>query len=302
MPIAQVKCYAKVNLGLSVSGRRADGYHELRTVFQTIALHDRLRIEVEKGAGVEVSCNLPELAGRSNLAARAAEAVLKELKARRRVRLALHKVIPISSGLGGGSSDAAAVLRALPTLLRRRLDPEQRLALAASLGADVPFFLIGGQALGLGRGVEVYPLPDPAPRPAVLVHPGVGISTAEAYRCLDEARQGQALTTPFAGHIMFGFCAAVALRRWDRLQNDFEPVVLSAYPQLARLKGFLMRAGASPALLTGSGSVMFGLFGTAPQARLAAGMVRRRWPQFQVWVTRTVTRRQLTAEWLKNEL
>ena len=301
-----MKCPAKINLGLQVLGRRPDGYHELRTVFQTIALHDDLHLEAEKAAGpakVELCCDRPEAIRGPNLAALAAEAVLKELGVRRTVRLTLYKRIPPGSGLGGGSSDAAAVLRALPSLLGRPLAPERRLALAAELGADVPFFLVGGQAIGLGRGTEVSPLPDVPALPVVVVHPGLHISTADAYRRLDQARShaeplgSLALTTATADHTIGDFSALVSSRRWDRLENDFEPVVFSTYPELARLKTALTRAGASAALLAGSGSAVFGIFDSRAVARCAAVRLRRRWPRWQVWVTRTVTRRQLAREW-----
>lgn len=306
------KCPAKINLGLEVLGKRADGYHELRTVFQTIALYDDLQLEVEKAgrrAAVEISCNVAELADSSNLAARAAQAVLRELGVARRVRLTLRKSIPPGGGLGGGSSDAAAVLRTLPGLLGRRLEPERLLAVAAALGADVPFFLVGGRAVGLGRGDEVYPLPDLPARAVVVVHPGLHVSTADAYRRLERARRGalrrprrKSLTTPAAGNTIFSFCAIVNSCRWNRLKNDFEPVVFSAYPELARLRAALARAGASPALLSGSGSAMFGMFESQGAARRAAAQIRRRWPGWRVWVTRTVSRKELAREWPEHEL
>ncbi len=301
-----VRCPAKINLGLEVLGKRPDGYHELRTVFQTIALYDELKLEVSRkrsgGRVVEMVCNLPELAGSSNLAARAAEALVEEMGVQRRVRLMLEKRIPPGSGLGGGSSNAAAVLRELPRLLAKRLHPARRLALAAKLGADVPFFLVGGLAIGLGRGDEIYLLPDLPPRPVVLVHPGLHISTADAYRRLDQVRVGaqargrRTLTTAASGHNILSFSASVQSRRWNRLKNDFEPVVFSAYPELARLREVLARAGASPALLSGSGSAMFGMFDSQAAARRAASQVRRRWPEWRIWVTRTVSRQELAHE------
>ena len=315
----RVKCPAKINLGLQVLGRRPDGYHELRTVFQTIALHDELHLEEEKAArtakvelsvcgggegDVEGGGDGADAIGLPNLASVAAEAVLKELGVQRMVRLALYKKIPPGSGLGGGSSDAAAVLQALPAWLGRPLALERRLALAAELGADVPFFLVGGQAIGLGRGTEVYPLPEIPPLPLVVVHPGLHVSTADAYRRLDQARGNPeplgpaALTSATAAPTILSFCAIVCNRRWDRLENDFETVVFSAYPELARLKTALTRAGASAALLSGSGSAVFGIFDSGAAARHAAARLRRRWPRWQVWVTRTVSRSELEREWV----
>jgi len=292
MPSCRVRCPAKVNLGLLVCPPGADGYHDLRTVFQTIGICDALGIEVERArrATIEIECDVPELAGPGNLAVRAAEAVLRESGTKARVKLALRKRIPVGAGMGGGSSDSAGVLRALPPLLGRPLPLSRLLELGAEIGADVPFFLIGGRALGLGRGTEVFPLPEESSRPVVVVHPGVHISTQEAYRRLDESRR--TLTSGGRDPMIFYFCASVYRRRWDRLANDFEPVVFSAYPQLARLKRLLLRAGASPALLSGSGSAVFGMFATARAAKRAAAQVGERWPEWRVWVTRTVSRDQ----------
>ena len=299
MPALLVHCYAKINLGLLIGPRLPDGYHELRTIFQTIGLHDELRLEVSGRAAapaVEMVCDIPELATADNLAARAARMILDELRMRRSVRLTLKKAIPPGGGLGGGSSNAAAVLRSLPALLGKRLRLGRLMELGARLGADVPFFLIGGRALGLGRGNEVYPLPEPPAATVLLVHPGLHISTADAYRRLDDTRvAGPALTTDSLGP-MISYCCGGALRgSVDRLRNDFEPVIFSAYPELARLQRVLTRAGASPALLSGSGSAMFGIFDSGAAARVGVGEIRRRWPQWRIWTTGTVSRRRLAA-------
>jgi 4-diphosphocytidyl-2-C-methyl-D-erythritol kinase len=310
VPASTILCPAKVNLGLLVSPPGPEGYHDLCTVFQTIGIYDHLEIEVagvrrpsaagsaarECPAGIELECAVPELATPDNLVVRAAEAVVNELKRKAAVRLRLRKGIPLGAGLGGGSSDAAGVLRALPPLLGRPLPLSRLLEMGARLGADVPFFLIGGQVAGLGRGATLFPLPDPPPRPLVVVYPGIQVATREAYRKLDESRAARAgkraltLTTRAPDRMMFYFCASLFRRRGDRLVNDFEPVVFSAYPQLARLKGVLIRAGASPALLSGSGSAVFGMFASGAAAREAAGRIRARWPDWRVWVSRTLPR------------
>jgi 4-diphosphocytidyl-2-C-methyl-D-erythritol kinase len=303
MPATLVNCHAKINLGLLIGPRLPDGYHELRTIFQTIGLHDELRMEVARRAAaptVEMVCDIPELATADNLAARAARMILDELGMRRSVRLRLKKAIPAGGGLAGGSSDAAAVLRSLPALLGKRPPLGRLMELGAQLGADVPFFLIGGRALGLGRGDEVYPLPDPPAATVLLVHPGLHISTADAYRRLDNARDaaaapGAALTTGSVGPMISFCCGGESRRSVDRLRNDFEPVIFSAYPELARLQRVLIRAGASPALLSGSGSAMFGIFDSGRAAGVAASEIRRRWPQWRIWMTRTVSRRRLAA-------
>jgi 4-diphosphocytidyl-2-C-methyl-D-erythritol kinase len=292
----RVKCYAKVNLGLQVLGKREDGYHDLRTVFQTVAVHDTLDVRLHAGpGGVELECDAAELGGPSNLAVRAAEAMRLELGLRGRVRLRLTKRIPWGAGLGGGSSDAAATLRAVAQLAGKPVPPERLLAVGARLGADVPFFLLGGRALGLGRGTEVFSLPDFPRRHLVLVFPGFPVNTAKAYADLDA--RSVALTGEAQTDRIYSFCASVWGRRVCRLENDFEAVVLSVYPQVARLKRLLTEAGASPALLSGSGSAVYGLFDSRQQAARAGKRVMARYPEWQVWVTRTVSHKENERQW-----
>ena len=291
-----VKCYAKVNLDLRVLGKRDDGYHELRTVFQTVALHDTLEVRLESGpGGVDLECDAAELGGPSNLAARAAEAMRQELGLRGRINLRLTKRIPWGAGLGGGSSDAAAALRAVAQLAGKPVPPERLLAVAAALGADVPFFLLGGTAVGLGRGAEVFPLPDLPRRHVLLVFPGFPVNTAKAYAELD-ARSAALTEGPQTDRI-YSFCASLWGRRVCRPENDFETVVFSIYPQVARLKRLLTEAGASPALLSGSGSAVYGLFDSRQQATRAGKSVMARYPAWRVWVSRTVSRKESEKQW-----
>jgi len=303
-----LKAYGKINLGLAVLGRRPDGYHELRTVYQSIALADRLEVRLTAGprqVHLETS-GFPVPGGRENLATRAAEAVLKELKLRARVLLFLDKRIPPASGLGGASSDAAAVLRAVLSLSGRQLPLQRLLHLAAALGSDVPFFLFGGRALGLGRGEEVYPLPEGPARHCVLFFPGQGMNTTEAYRRLRRPR----LTPLSASPTIELFCSAVnegargkggSGRPFDqgshRLENDFEPLVFREFPELAKAKKILQEHGAAVASLSGSGSAVFGLFRDQAKARRAAQQLRD-WEgrDQQVFLTRTIARREFQAQ------
>ncbi|MDP9168980.1 MAG: 4-(cytidine 5'-diphospho)-2-C-methyl-D-erythritol kinase, partial [Acidobacteriota bacterium] len=177
---ARLKAYAKLNLGLRVLFRRPDGFHELRTIFQTISLTDRLEVAFTRARRTVVRVEgAPGI--QDNLVEKAARLVLDALGMTAALHFQLTKRIPTGAGLGGGSSDAAAVLLALPVLSGKRLPFERLRALAAELGSDVPFFLYGGAALGLGRGEELYPLPDRSARHAVVVAPAVHSSTAEAY-------------------------------------------------------------------------------------------------------------------------
>jgi 4-diphosphocytidyl-2-C-methyl-D-erythritol kinase len=194
---------------------------------------------------------------------RAAQAVLDEARVRGYLTMRLVKRIPMGAGLGGGSSDAAAVLLALPVLIGKPLGAERVGQIAAGLGSDINFFLHGGTAVGIGRGTELFPLPD-APRAAgVLVAPGVHVSTADAYRALSPG-----LTLDLHQNKIVSFQSLI----WCGLQgsgNDFEPVVFENHPQLAALKRKLVRTGARPAMMTGSGSALYGLFGARDDAQRA---------------------------------
>src|ERR1700722_17751041 len=194
----RVRSLAKINLDLRVLNKRPDGFHDLRTIFQTISLADSIEIDYRPGPtriNINSNFNIP-----SNIIATTADNVLAATGKTGRIRFVLKKRIPLGGGLGGGSSNAAAVLLALPALLRKPLKMEKLMELAASLGSDVPFFLMGGTAVGLGRGTELYPLPELPGFPALLITPGVHVSTADAYRAL-----GRPLKSANAGPTINGF-------------------------------------------------------------------------------------------------
>ncbi len=191
MPVT-VRSFAKLNLGLSIGPRRPDGFHELRTVYQTIALHDRLRVEAGRGSGIEIACADARVpAGQANTCYRVAELVLTALKVRARVRIHIEKRLPVQGGLGAASSNAVAAMLALERALKKRLSPADRQRIAAEVGSDLPLFLVGGTVVGVGRGEEVYPLPDLPPLACVLVTPAIAISTPAAFAAWDRF-QGQA--------------------------------------------------------------------------------------------------------------
>ena len=252
---ARLRALAKLNLELRVIASRPDGFHELRTIFQTISLADTIDLAFTPARTTSIeledSLQIPD-----NLAARAARAILEESGAAGRVEIRLAKRIPMGAGLGGGSSDAAAILLALPVLAGIAIPIPRLCELAQKLGSDVPFFLLGGRAVGIGRGTELFPLPGTARRPGLLVASGLHVSTSEAYRLLDAG-----LTTESQQNKIFSFQS----RAWDGVSesvpvNDFETVVFKRHRHLALLKERLERAGAAPALMTGSGSAVFGLF------------------------------------------
>jgi len=274
---ARVRAYAKINLDLHVLNRRPDGYHELRTVYQTISLADDLEISFRpaRQSRITVDCGV-EIP--NNLAARAAELALEAMRVRGEVRMRLNKQIPLGAGLGGGSSDAAAVLLALPVLAKRPIELEKMIKLACRLGSDVPFFLLGGTALGVGRGEEVYPLPDLRRAQGLLVAPELHIATAEAYQAL-----GRGLTLAAPENIISSFQSCI----WHRSvgtpgaggapwgSNDFEDVVFARHPRLRRLKRTLVRLGAEPAQMTGSGSALYGIFRTKEDLKNAFTRLER---------------------------
>jgi 4-diphosphocytidyl-2-C-methyl-D-erythritol kinase len=179
-----VRSFAKINLGLYIGAARADGFHDLRTVYQTIALHDVIRVSVGRGSGIEILCknNDPRVPlNSSNTCYRMAELVLGELGAKGRVSVEIEKRLPVQGGLGAASSNAVATMVALERALRKKLSGTARLRIAAEVGSDVPLFLVGGTALGVGRGEEVYPLADLPSLPMIVVMPEVGVSTAQAF-------------------------------------------------------------------------------------------------------------------------
>jgi len=277
-----LRACAKLNLDLRVGRCRADGYHELRTIFQAIGLHDTVVIEKtpRKPLTIVGDATLMPL-DEDNLAWKAATALWRAMGrngAPTGARIAIRKRIPTQAGLGGGSSDAAATLRGLNRLWREPLAPKALLSLAATIGADVPFFLVGGTALGLGRGDEVYPLIDLPPRDVVIVRPAFGISTKEAYDWLSTAR------SPHPMHDD----PAVPVRSDHEFGNDFETVVEAQYPEIRQIRERLLRLGARQARLSGSGSALFGIFDTASRARQASAQLRR--PDLMVVHTRTVRR------------
>jgi 4-diphosphocytidyl-2-C-methyl-D-erythritol kinase len=271
----RLRSLAKINLDLRVLDKRPDGYHNLRTVFQTVGLADVIEIDYEPARRLILHLDSnPPIPG--NLIEKAAE--LLAIPGRFTIRLT--KRIPMGAGLGGGSSNAAAILLAIPALTGKNLPLEKLTTLGAQLGSDVPFFLLGGTALGLGRGTELHPLPDWKPFPAIIVTPGIHVSTADAYRVLDDER---------------------ATSNDERPQNSFEPVVFRQHPQLKSIKGRLLKLGADLALMSGSGSALFGIFAHREKRDSAVVSLREDFGYhriFPVWlvgrsVYRSLWRRQL---------
>jgi 4-diphosphocytidyl-2-C-methyl-D-erythritol kinase len=286
MKSVRIPAYAKVNLCLDVVGRRPDGYHELRTIFQTISLHDSLTLETTRGTDISLRVvGNPTLAGepdRNNLVYRALDALREELGWRKGVRAVLTKRIPAGRGLGGGSSDAAAAMIGLMRLAGKSVDTVRLMRIGSELGADVPFFLGGGRAVGIGRGDEISPLPDLPKRTILLVSPkDIAVPTKDAYQWI--ALQ---LTNPPDTTRLLQFCALCWSPQENTLSNDFEAAVFPRYPRLLAIKRGLLKQGAAEAALAGSGSAVFGIFQNPARARRAA----QAFPKDQVFVCSTISR------------
>ncbi len=276
----QLGAPAKLNLSLQVGTQRPDGYHDLRTIFQTVDFGDEMEVSVQHGAprSVDLRCDRKDLEHRGNHAWRAAHAVLEHIGLQVQVRIVLRKAIPTGAGLGGGSSDAGAALRALVELLDGMLSPALAHEIAASLGSDVPFFLVGGTAAAIGRGTELQPLRDLPRQSVVLLLPPVEVSTAWAYGALAERRRSltefDRTNTMGASTWDSGFPAPGAMESpgsWMR--NDFEAPVLDHFPLVAECRQLVRAQGATHAMMSGSGSAVFGLFPSSAAARRAADAI-----------------------------
>jgi len=269
----RLPAFAKLNLRLDILGKRPDGYHELRTIFQAVSLHDELRLRSTRNAAISLSIQgnpaLSQEPLQKNLVYRAVAALRRELKIRSGVEIELRKAIPAGRGLGGGSSDAAAALLGYLRLTKAKLPVERVMEIAAALGADVPFFLQGGRALGVSRGDEIYPLPDIPKLTILIVSPrDIHVPTPDAYKWLNAAPL--TLTKSSALSKLWRFCALCWSTQGAGLSNDFERPVFQRHPRLAQIKRALLRVGASEASLAGSGSAVFGVFPSPALARRAA--------------------------------
>ncbi len=370
-----VRSFAKINLGLRIGAGRADGFHELLTVYQTIGLHDVIRVSVGRGSGIEIRCEDPRVPrDESNTCFRIVERAMQAFRTKGRVVIEIEKRLPVQGGLGGASGNAVATLLGLERALRKTLPAAERLRIAAEVGSDLPLFLVGGTVLGVGRGEQVYPLPDFPAMACVVVTPEVGVSTPKAFAEWDRScgshgagtpdREGAPLlpsskeqppaelrsagqpraavptkpgtdecvrppmsiahtssaktsshhsaklTAPAGSDRMnwlgrelsawlsepyssapFGRGrAGNPLLRLVRagIKNDFEEVVFPEYPELCEGKRALERAGAMYASLSGSGSTLYGMFGSKDSAARAVGRLRKH--GWAAQVTSTLTR------------
>jgi 4-diphosphocytidyl-2-C-methyl-D-erythritol kinase len=319
-----VRSFAKINLGLAIGKLRPDRFHALETIYQTVAAYDVIRVDAARGTGIEIRCKNPKVpCDESNTCYRVADRMLRHWKRRVKVVITIEKNLPVQGGLGAGSSNAVAAMFALEREMGEELGAATRLQIAAEVGSDLPLFLLGGCVLGMGRGEQVYPLPDLPAVACLLVTPAVAVSTPQAFRDWDELVKNEEkleasplrvgnLTCPERSDTLSRFhrsafewlsnldldgigaqsrgaknleVSGVPAKGGDRagnplldlvragIENDFERVVFPQYPELREVKRALEREGAAYASLSGSGSTLYGLFGSREQALEAAGRI-----------------------------
>ncbi len=265
------RAYAKINIGLRVFHVRSDGYHELETVFHRIDLYDELLFDPAPTLCV-VSSHPEVPQDESNLCARAALLLGRELRTEPGVRITLKKNIPIGSGLGGGSSDAATVLRTLPRVMGKDVPQELLHSLALELGSDVPYFLGRGSAIAGGRGDVLKYFDLDVPYHILVSTPSIHVSTAWAYSMIHPSTPAEASGLRRA--VIDGMTAPAVLA--EELRNDFEPVVFARYPEIGATKNAMLEAGAVCALMSGSGSSVFGFFKGRGELGKVASTLRAR--------------------------
>jgi 4-diphosphocytidyl-2-C-methyl-D-erythritol kinase len=313
----RVRSFAKINLGLRIGPRRKDGFHDLLTVYQTLALHDLISVSIARGSGIEIRCEDARVPrDESNTCYRIVEKAIRALNAKGRVTIEIDKHLPVQGGMGGASSNAVAALLGFERTLKKTLAAKERLRIAAEVGSDLPLFLIGGTILGVGRGEQVYPLQDLPATACVIVTPEVGVSTPKAFadwdRSMEQAKTaGSTLTSsassdrmvelsrefsawlsesysgaPLDVHSVRGRAENLLLGLVRTgIQNDFEQVVFPEYPELSEIKKALLHAGAKYASLSGSGSTLYGLFASKEAAQTGAGKLARQGWAAQATVT-----------------
>lgn len=304
-----LRSFAKINLALYIGPRREDGFHELLTVYQTIALHDVIRLRVGRGTGIEILCadaGVPK--DESNTCYRMLDRALQVLKAKRHVIIEIEKRLPVQGGLGGSSANAIAALLGLELALNKPLPAAQRFRLAENIGSDLPLFLVGGTVLGVGRGERVFPLEDLPRTACVVVTPDVGVSTPKAFAEWDRkltvsesSDKMDKFSRGLSAWLSEAYSGAPFVKRGRAenlhlalvrtgIQNDFERVVFPEYPELSKVKRALVRAGAKYASLSGSGSALYGLFPSDEAARNAAAQLNQQ--GWKAQATATLPRRE----------
>ena len=279
----KVKARAKINLSLDVLGARPDGYHEILTVMQTLVLHDVLEVDASPGGHIEVACSDPGVPeGPGNLVYRAAELLGWECGCPGGAKIYIKKNIPVAAGLAGGSSNAAAALRALNSLWELNIKESHIFSIGEKIGSDVPFCLMGKTALAGGRGERLTPLPSFSGVGVVLVKPPFGVSTARVYSLYDSC---PGAPSPDSRWIIRAIESADLKAVAGLLTNALERVTIPMHPEIEEIKRALLSSGAAGSLMSGSGPTVFGLFRDAEEASYVAS--RLKLPGCQIIATAT---------------
>ncbi|MBN1823100.1 MAG: 4-(cytidine 5'-diphospho)-2-C-methyl-D-erythritol kinase [Endomicrobiales bacterium] len=274
---------AKINLFLEVKNRRPDGYHNIESLMQAVSLYDE--ITIRPSAKLEFNCLGRELTSdEKNLAFKAAILLKNELNIEKGARIVLRKRIPLGAGLGGGSSDSAAVLKGLLKLWKKKIEPQRLLKIAKELGADVPFFLACGTSIVRGIGERVEMLKKLKKTLFLVVYPGVSVPTSWAYSKLRFPLTNAQKITKIKKSVLSGS----SHRNWEGgMFNRFESVVLGSYPQISRVKKFLENSGIK-AMMSGSGSAVFGILDNAVQGEKIKKQLRKINGRWRVWTVSSV--------------
>ncbi|HEY5584458.1 MAG TPA: 4-(cytidine 5'-diphospho)-2-C-methyl-D-erythritol kinase [Ruminiclostridium sp.] len=263
--------HAKINLSLDVLNKREDGYHNLLMIMQTIQLHDTISIN-EISAGVEIKCDAPYVPNNStNIAYKAAEAMINKYKLDAGVRIVIHKKIPVAAGLAGGSTDAAAVLKGINTLFKLDLEQNELIQIGKTIGADVPYCIMGGTALAEGIGDKLTQLAPLGKIPIILIKPRIGVSTAWVFKNLDLARVGD---RPNTGMLISAIENRDIRIIAENMRNVLESVTLSKYLVIQKIKKDLKAKGALGSMMSGSGPTVLGIFEDEKKAKSAFNKLR----------------------------
>lgn len=284
MKSMELKARAKINLTLDVLRKRADGYHEVEMVMQTIDLHDDVVLQ-ETAGGIEVTTDNPQLAGgESNIAHRAAGLIIESFGIKKGIRIHIKKKIPLAAGLAGGSTDAAAVLGGLNIIWDLGMSREETAAGGAMIGSDVPFCVVGGTALARGRGEILSRLPPAPDMWIVLVKPPIGVSTAEVYRNFNPASVSK---RPRTGEMVAALGGGDVKGIIANLANVLETVTLQKHPEVYRVKQAMEGLGVERPLMSGSGPTVFGIVDSRTEAERIRDMIRAQMPEVFTVVSRT---------------
>lgn len=265
-----LNAHAKINLSLDVLNKREDGYHNLQMIMQTIQLHDTISIH-EIPSGVEIECDAPYVPNNStNIAYKAAEAMINKYKLDAGVRIVIEKKIPVAAGLAGGSTDAAAVLKGINILFNLGIEQNELMQIGKTIGADVPYCVMGGTALAEGIGEKLTPLAPLGKIPIILIKPKVGVSTAWVYKTLDLDKVSK---RPNTEKIISALVKKDIKYIAENMCNVLEEVTINKYPMIKKIKKNLLHKGAIGSMMSGSGPTVFGIFENEEKAKKAFGFL-----------------------------